>query len=145
DIASLKLIFSDGSEHYMRRLSANGNGNELKFDTKTVDWIKFEATDAEGKDVGLSEIEVFASPQQSNDPISWVDPYIESSRGRYIFFITGSRPFGMASAAPMTRNKNQNGGGYNYNEDEILGFGQIHAWMLLGIEVMTVTSQVNLS
>src|SRR5690606_12998581 len=69
DIASLKLIFSDGSEHYMRRLSGIGNGNELKFDTKTIDWIKFEATDAEGKDVGLSEIEVFAAPQHTNDPI----------------------------------------------------------------------------
>ena len=42
----------------------------------------------------------------------------------------------MVGAAPHTRNKNQNGGGYNYNENEILGFGQIHCWMLSGIEVM---------
>jgi len=143
DIASLKLIFSDGSEHYMRRLSGIGNGNELKFDTKTIDWIKFEATDAEGKDVGLSEIEVFAAPQHTNDPISWVDPYIESSRGRYIFFITGSRPFGMASAAPMTRNKNQYGGGYNYNSEYILGFHQIHSWMIGGLEVMPVPGNID--
>lgn len=85
NIASLKLIFSDGSEHYMRRLSGNGNGNEIKFNTKTIEWMKVEATDAEGKDVGFSEIEVFSDPQHTNDPIAWVDPYIESSRGRYIF------------------------------------------------------------
>ena len=117
DIASIKLIFSDGSIHYMRRLSSNGNGNEIRFDTKTIEWMKIEATDGDGKDVGFSEIEVFSAPQHTNDPIDWVDPYIESSRGRYIFFITGSRPFGMASAAPMTRNKNQYGGGYNYNSE----------------------------
>src|SRR5690606_8771205 len=99
--------------------------------------------DADGKDIGFSEIEVFSAPEQTNDPITWVDPYIESSRGRYIFFITGSRPFGMASAAPMTRNKNQYGGGYNYNSEYILGFHQIHSWMLGGLEIMPSPADIN--
>src|SRR6185436_11358370 len=38
---------------------------------------------------------------------------------------------------------NQNGGGYNYNENEILGFGQIHCWMLSGIEIMPALSTVD--
>ena len=143
DVASLKLTFSDGSVHYMRRIPENGNGHEIKFDTKTIDWVKIQVTDAEGKDVGLSEIEVLAAPQHTDDPIAWVDPYIESSRGRYIFFITGSRPFGMASAAPMTRNKNQYGGGYNYNSEYILGFHQIHSWMIGGLEVMPAPSNID--
>nr|WP_315823986.1 glycoside hydrolase domain-containing protein [Paraflavitalea speifideiaquila] len=49
----------------------------------------------------------------------------------------------MIGAAPLTRNKNQNGGGYNYNEKEILGFNQIHCWMLSGIEVMPAAPTVD--
>src|SRR5690606_12931545 len=95
--AAVKLTFSDGSEIYVRQLPDNGNGKEVLFDTKTIEWLKIEVVDADGKDIGFSEIEVFSAPEQTNDPITWVDPYIESSRGRYIFFITGSRPFGMAT------------------------------------------------
>src|SRR5690606_6327456 len=101
--------------------------------------------DGTGRELGLSEFEVFASPEQDTDFVSWVDPYIETNRGRYIFFITGSVPFGLASSAPMTRNKNQYGGGYNYNETEILGFEQLHAWMQSGVEIMPATSKVDLS
>lgn len=142
-IAGGKLVFSDGSIIWVRQIPNEGYGKEITFDTKSVTWVRFVTTDGKGKDLGFSEIEVFPAPDDYGDYVSWVDPYIETSRGRYIFFITGSRPFGMISAAPHTRNKNQNGGGYNYNEDEILGFGQIHAWMLSGIEVMPATSQVN--
>ncbi len=141
--ASVKLLFSDGSELYVRQIPGNGDGKEILFDTKTIEWVKIELTDAEGKDVGFSEIEVFAAPEHTNEPITWVDPHIESSRGRYVFFITGSRPFGMASAAPMTRNKNQYGGGYNYNSEYILGFHQIHSWMLGGLEIMPAPAKID--
>lgn len=49
----------------------------------------------------------------------------------------------MIGAAPLTRNKNQYGGGYNYNSTEILGFPQIHCWMLSGLTVMPVTGDVD--
>lgn len=49
----------------------------------------------------------------------------------------------MISAAPHTRSKNQWGGGYNYNERHILGFGQIHCWMMSGIEVMPAREDVD--
>ena len=71
-----------------------------------------------------------------------MDPYIESARGRYFFFITGNQPFGMIGAAPLTRNKNQYGGGYNYNSTEVLGFPQVHCWMLSGLTLMPTTGQV---
>ena len=142
-IAGGKLLFSDGSMLWVNQIPNEGFGKEIRFETKTVTWIKFVTTDGKGRDLGFSEIEVYPSPDQYTDYVSWVDPYIETNRGRYIFFITGSRPFGMVSSAPHTRNKNQNGGGYNYNEDEILGFGQIHAWMLSGIEVMPTPSTVD--
>lgn len=142
-IAGGKLLFSDGSMLWVNQIANEGFGKEIRFDTKTVTWVKFITTDGKGKDLGFSEIEVYPAPDQYTDYVSWVDPYIETNRGRYIFFITGCRPFGMVSSAPHTRNKNQNGGGYNYNEDEILGFGQIHAWMLSGIEVMPATDRVD--
>jgi len=93
--------------------------------------------------VGLSEIEVYPAPEDYADYVSKVDPYVESARGRYFFFVTGSRPFGMIGAAPLTRNKNQYGGGYNYNSLEILGFPQVHCWMLSGISLMPTTGNIN--
>lgn len=139
-IAGGQLRFSDGSTIRVNQIPNNGFGKEIKFDTKTVDWVKFEVTDGKGRDLGFSEIEIFSTENQ--DFVSWVDPYIETNRGRYIFFITGQRPFGMVGAAPLTRNKNQYGGGYNYNETEIQGFEQIHCWMLGGLEIMPASSKV---
>lgn len=141
--AGVKLTFSDGSEIWVRQLPNNGEGKEVIFDPKTIEWVRATVTDADGKDIGFSEIEVFAAPEQLGNPIAWVDPYIESSRGRYLFFITGSLPFGMISTAPMTRNKNQYGGGYNYNSEYILGFHQIHSWMLGGLEIMPAPIEVD--
>lgn len=138
-----RLIFSDGSTIYVRQIPNNGTGKEIRFEARKVDWVRFEVTDGTGKDLGLSEFEVFTAPSESSDPVSLVDPYIETSRGRYFFFVPGNRPFGMVGAAPHTRNKNQNGGGYNYNEDHILGFGQIHNWMMSGVEIMPAKTTVN--
>lgn len=142
-IAGGVLHFSDGSEIEVFEIPNNGAPKSVRFSPKTVDWIRFEATDADGKYVGLSEIEVYVSGNSHRDFVSRVDPYIETNRGRYFFFVTGSQPFGMISAAPMTRNKNQYGGGYNYNSTEVLGFPQIHDWMLSGITLMPVVGAVD--
>ena len=135
-IAGGKLLFSDGSEIWVNEIPNDGTAKLVKFETKNVQWIRFVTTDGEGKDLGFSEIEVYPANSDKTDYVSWVDPYIETNRGRYIFFITGQTPFGMVGAAPLTRNKNQNGGGYNYNENEILEFSQIHNWMMSGIGIM---------
>ena len=142
-IAGGKLLFSDGSMIWVNQLANDGSGKAINFDSKTVTWIRFVVTDGTGSDLGFSEIEIFPASNESLDYVSRVDPYIETNRGRYFFFVTGGVPFGMVGAAPHTRNKNQNGGGYNYNEDEILGFGQIHDWMMSGIEIMPSVNTVN--
>lgn len=142
-IAGGRLEFSDGTRIWVNQLPNDGTGKSISFPDKTISWVKFVVTDGNGSDLGFSEIEVYESPVQSKDYVSWVDPYIETNRGRYIFFITGNRPFGMVGAAPHTRNKNQNGGGYNYNEDHILGFGQIHCWMLSGVDIMPLAPSVD--
>ena len=142
-IAGGVLHFSDGSSIDVLQISNNGGPKVISFPAKKVEWIRFEVTDADGVRLGLSEIEVYPSPDDYADYVSWVDPYIETTRGRYFFFVTGSRPYGMISASPMTRNKNQYGGGYNYNSTEILGFPQIHGWMLSGLTLMPTTGKVD--
>lgn len=142
-IAGGTLHFSDGSSLHVNQIPNNGTAKAVNFPAKNVTWVKFETTDGDGWNIGLSEIEVYPAPEDYADYVEKVDPYVESARGRYIFFITGSRPFGMISAAPMTRNKNQYGGGYNYNSLEILGFPQIHSWMLSGLSLMPTTGSVN--
>lgn len=138
------LIFSNGTRIPVLQIPNNGAAKVISFPEQTVSWIRFETTDANGPAIGLSEIEVYPSPAQITDPVSRVDPYIETTRGRYFYFATGSQPFGMISAAPLTRNKNQYGGGYNYNSTEILGFPQIHCWMMSGISLMPVTGNIAL-
>lgn len=141
--ASCKLEFSDGTFVYVNEIPNDGTAKKVTFEPRTVTSVRVVTVDGDGKDIGFSEIEVFPARTGTTDFVGWVDPYIESTRGRYIFFITGSRPFGMVSAAPHTRNKNQNGGGYNYNENEVLGIGQIHAWMMSGIEIMPAAPAVD--
>lgn len=142
-IAGGKLSFSDGSYVTVLQIPNDGSPRVVTFPAKKTDWIRFEAEDADGVKLGLSEIEVFPSPEDYKDYVSWVDPYIESTRGRYFFFITGNQPFGMIGAAPLTRNKNQYGGGYNYNSPEVLGFPQVHCWMMSGITMMPTTGYVD--
>ncbi|MDR2951146.1 MAG: GH92 family glycosyl hydrolase [Prevotella sp.] len=137
------LHFSDGSQINVWQIPNDGSPKVIEFPAKKTEWIRFEVTDGDGVNLGLSEIEVFPAPEDYPDYVSWVDPYIESARGRYFFFITGNQPFGMIGAAPLTRNKNQYGGGYNYNSTDILGFPQIHCWMLSGLTLMPTTGKVN--
>ena len=142
-IAGCRIEFSDGTFFYVNEIPNDGTAKLVQFEPKKTTFIRIITIDGKGKDIGFSEIEVFPTRTEATDYVGWVDPYIESTRGRYIFFITGSRPFGMVSAAPHTRNKNQNGGGYNYNENEVLGIGQIHAWMMSGIGLMPAAPSVD--
>ena len=141
-IAGGTLYFSDGTSLPVTEIPENGSACAVNFPTKSVDWIKFVSTDGCGTNLGLSEIEVFPSPEEYTDYVSLCDPYIETTRGRYFFFVTGSQPFGMISAAPLTRNANQFGGGYNYNSLDVLGFPQVHGWMLSGLNFMPTTGHV---
>jgi predicted alpha-1,2-mannosidase len=142
-IAEGVLQFSDGSKLSVFQIPDDGGPRLVTFPAKSTEWIRFQVVDGEGENIGLSEIEVFPVPFDNKDYVSWVDPYIDTKHQRYFFFITGNQPFGMISAAPLTRNKNQGGGGYNYNSLEVLGFPQLHCWMLSGITLMPVTGNID--
>lgn len=142
-IAGGVLKFSDGTSVLVNQIPDDGSPKVVEFSPRHTDFVRFEVTDADGIHVGLSEIEVYPAPDDYKDYVSWVDPYIETARGRYFFFITGNQPFGMIGAAPLTRNKNQYGGGYNFNSTNILGFPQLHCWMLSGLTIMPTANGID--
>lgn len=137
------LSFSDGSSLNVNLISDDGAPKVIDFASRKISWMRFQVTDGEGENLGLSEIEVYPSSESYSDYVSWVNPYVETAKGRYFFFVTGSLPFGMMSAAPLTRNINQGGGGYSYNSTRVLGFPQLHDWMVSGLNVMPVCGQVD--
>lgn len=137
------LFFSDGTRIGVTGIPDNGDPKVVEFAPKRVKWVRFVANDAVGSHIGLSEIEAFPPAEAGGDFVSQVDPFIETTKGRYFFFITGNQPFGMIGAAPLTRNRNQYGGGYNYNTTEVLGFPQIHNWVLAGLTLMPTTGNVD--
>ena len=146
------LTFSDGSKVDVYAVPNDGSAKTVVFEPRTVTGMRLDVVDGVGERIGLSEIEVYFDPaarpeakraRQFTDYVSYVDPTIETGRGRWFFCTPGSRPFGMVCASAFTRNKNQGGGGYNYNSTEILGFAQIHAWIMSGINIMPTTGEVN--
>lgn len=143
--ASVALHFSDGTTVDVGEIPGNGAPCEVRLGGISTSFVKIEITDGTGSFTGLSEVEVYPAIDDNTDPVGIVDPFIETTRGRYFFFVSGCQPFGMIGAAPLTRNKNQGGGGYNYNDHHILGFPQIHAWMLSGLTFMPATSNVDVS
>ncbi len=144
-VAGVVLNFSDSTRIFVNSIPNDGSPRTVEFPEKEVEWMSVDVSDADGVQVGLSEIEVYTSIDGTGDYVGKVNPYIETARGRYFFFATGSLPFGMISSAPLTRNKNQYGGGYNYNSTEVLGFPQLHDWMIGAVDVMPVCSEVDVA
>ncbi|MHC4519210.1 MAG: DUF7402 domain-containing protein, partial [Planctomycetota bacterium] len=151
-MAACVLKFSDGSEVHVTAVPNDGSPKTAVFEPRTVTGMTLTVVDGIGWHIGLSELEVYydalAKPEPERakdyaDFVSYVDPTIETGRGRWFFCTPGSRPFGMVCASAYTRNKNQGGGGYNYNSTEVLGFAQIHAWIMSGINLMPTTGDVN--
>jgi putative alpha-1,2-mannosidase len=146
--AACVIKFSDGSEAHAFAIPNDGAAYTLVFEPRRVTSLTISVVDGIGEQIGFSEVEAYYDPEakvecssakEFTDWVSYVDPTIETGRGRWFFCTPGSRPFGMISAAPYTRNKNQCGGGYNYNSNEILGFANIHNWIMSGVNLMPVT------
>ena len=144
-LAGGTLSFSDGTSLSVTCIPNDGSPREIRFPAKKIRWLGFQAGDGAGKDIGLSEIEVFAAGGPGTRFSEWVDPYIETTCGRWFYCTPGGLPMGMVAAHAFTRNKNQGGGGYNYNFNEILGFSQINDWMISGPDIMPVTGEPDLS
>lgn len=141
-VKSGELVFSDGSTEQVT-MAEDGMSTSVEFKERHTDFIVFRVRDRNDKIVELSEIEVYPSPSQYVEAVEWVDPYIETDRGRFFFFITGQRPFGMIGAAPMTLNANNCGGGYAHFSKEVLGFPQIHAWTISGLDLMPTVAGID--
>ena len=150
--ASLTVRFSDGSKLEICGIPNDGSPKTVVFEPRTITGFTLDGVDGMGLKQGFSEIECYYDPdahpdegrkKEYTDWVSYVDPTIETTRGRWFFCTPGSRPFGMVCAAAYTRNSNGGGGGYNYNGEEILGFANIHAWILSGINIMPTTGEVN--
>lgn len=137
-----ELVFSDGSSEKVA-MAEDGLATAVEFEERLTDFILFRVSGRNGKIAELSEMEVYPSPAQYTEAVEWVDPYIETDRGRFFFFITGQRPFGMVGAAPMTVNANNCGGGYAHYSKEVLGFPQIHAWTISGLNLMPTIAEVD--
>src|SRR5690554_1893074 len=58
-LAGGSLIFSDGTEMSVNLIPNDGSARVVEFESKEVDWIRFEVSDGTGEHMGLSEIEVF--------------------------------------------------------------------------------------
>jgi putative alpha-1,2-mannosidase len=80
-----------------------------------------------------------AKAERALDYVDLVDPYIMSARGRWFFFGTGKRPFGMVNVFPDTKNDGQAQGGYNYSYTDVIKFCHLHGWMTVGLDVMPTT------
>lgn len=91
-IAAGTLTFSDGTSIKVRTIPNDGAPKVVEFEPKKIKWVRFQATDGEGRNLGLSEMEVFPAPSSYEDYVSWVNPFIETAKGRYFFFVTGSMP-----------------------------------------------------
>lgn len=81
-----ELVFDDGSRVLVRAIPDNGAPCVVEFPAKRTRSLRFEVTDGNGSNLGLSEIEVYGPP---SDCLTAVDPYIETTRGRYFFFRHG--------------------------------------------------------
>ena len=85
-----------------------------------------------------------ASSPGTREPVDYVDPLIDSANGRWFFFASACRPFGMVNLNPDMVAEGWWNSGYQYDEPTIYGFNHVHAWQLSGPSVMPVTGDVQL-
>lgn len=146
--AAAVIAFDDGYKVQATAIPNDGRPLTLNFPTRQTKSLTIRIVDGIGGKIGLSEVVIGNDPQakpvepkkkEYTDYVSYVDPTIETSRGRWFYCTPASRPFGLVGASAYTRNKNQCGGGYNYNSTEILGFANIHCWIMSGVNLMPVT------
>ncbi|HJV77502.1 MAG TPA: GH92 family glycosyl hydrolase [Paludibacter sp.] len=72
-------------------------------------------------------------------PVDLVYPLLDAAHGRWFYFSSACRPFGMVSLFPDNAIAEDWDGGYRYSEDTIRDFSHIHEWQLSGVAVMPVT------
>jgi putative alpha-1,2-mannosidase len=85
---------------------------------------------------------VCAAPASARDYVHLVNPWVEADIGRYFFFQSASRPFGMVKLRPDTSTNAAWGTGYRKSEHMVKGFSHVHEWEFSGVQVMPTTGDV---
>ncbi|MEK8144752.1 hypothetical protein NKH18_33325 [Streptomyces sp. M10(2022)] len=70
-----------------------------------------------------------------------MNPWVEADIGRYFFFQSASRPFGMVKLRPDTSTDSSRGTGYRRDENQVKGFSHLHDWNLSGVQVMPTSGE----
>ncbi len=78
----------------------------------------------------------------SNEPIDYVNPFVDTHKSRWFFFASASRPFGMVSLSPDTWVKGSWNSGYLYDSLHVRCFSHVHAWQMSGIPVMPAVGRI---
>lgn len=76
------------------------------------------------------------------EPIDYVRPQIDTHSGRWFYFSSASRPFGLVSLSPDTHVRGTWNSGYLYDKKEIRCFSHIHCWQLAGVPVLPTTGEI---
>ena len=76
------------------------------------------------------------------NPVDYVNPFIDTHDSRWFYFSSASRPFGMVNLSPDTDTESTWHSGYLYDSEHIRCFSHIHGWQLAGIPVMPVTGEM---
>jgi predicted alpha-1,2-mannosidase len=84
-----------------------------------------------------------SNPGLIQNPVDYVNVFIDSHDSRWFYFSSASRPFGMVNLSPDTHTQSSWNSGYRYGSEYIRCFSHIHGWQLSGIAVMPVTGKMN--
>ena len=76
------------------------------------------------------------------NPLEYVNPFIDTHDSRWFYFSSASRPFGMVNLSPDTDTESKWHSGYLYDSEYIRCFSHIHGWQLAGVPVMPVTGKM---
>ncbi|WP_399880289.1 glycoside hydrolase domain-containing protein [Streptomyces sp. BBFR51] len=94
-------------------------------------------------DGGASAPVAAAAPSAGTERnyVDQVNPWVEADIGRYFFFQSAGRPFGMVKLRPDTSTDSSRGTGYRRNENQVKGFSHLHDWNLSGVQVMPTSGE----
>jgi predicted alpha-1,2-mannosidase len=77
------------------------------------------------------------------NPVDYVNPFVDTHNSRWFYFSSASRPFGMVNLSPDTDTESTWSSGYLYDSEHIRCLSHVHGWQLAGIPVLPVTGKMN--
>jgi predicted alpha-1,2-mannosidase len=75
-------------------------------------------------------------------PADYVNPLVDTHLGRWFYFSSACRPFGMVSLSPDTSTGGDWTNGYIWGDTKIRCFSHVHCWQLYGVPVLPITGEM---